>query len=74
LSAFLRRAYDPFEMRLLLFLLVTGALATLPFVVLRQRWAVDLWRRARLIAVIYALVILVSAIVALILRWDDIYG
>ncbi|HEY4684794.1 MAG TPA: hypothetical protein VII57_01985 [Dehalococcoidia bacterium] len=61
-------------MRALLFLLLAGALATLPFLFLRQPWAVRLWRRARLVAIIYAVVILVSAIVALVLRWDDIYG
>src|SRR3970040_798166 len=66
--------YDPRTMRALLFLLLAGALAPRPFPLLRQPWAVRLWRRARLVAIIYAVVILVSAIVALVLRWDDIYG
>jgi capsular polysaccharide biosynthesis protein len=33
-----------------------------------------LWHRAKLIAAIYALVILISAIVSLVVRWEDIYG
>lgn len=61
-------------MRILIFIMVMSAIATLPFVALRQPWALRLWQRARLIAVIYAIVILVSAIVALITRWDAIYG
>jgi hypothetical protein len=61
-------------MRLLLMLLILGGLALLPFVMLRQPWAVRYWRRIRLLFVIYAIVILVSAIVALVFRWDAIYG
>jgi hypothetical protein len=61
-------------MRLLLLLLIAGAIVTLPFAFLRQPWAIRLWRRIRLFFVIYAVVIVVSAIVALIFRWDQIYG
>ena len=61
-------------MRVLLFFLLAGGLSLLPFVMLKQPWAVRLWRRLRLFFVVYAVVILVSAIVALIFRWDAIYG
>ena len=61
-------------MRIILLLLVAGGLVTLPFAFLHQPWAVGLWRRIRLLFVIYAVVILVSAIVALVFRWDAIYG
>ncbi len=74
LPAFPPSTYDRCTVRALVLLLLAGGLATLPFLFLRQPWAVRLWRRARLLAVIYAIVILVSAIVALILRWDAIYG
>ena len=62
------------EVKLLLFLLLAGALAVAPFAFLRRPWAVRIWRRLRLILVIYVLVIVTSAIVSLVLRWDDIYG
>jgi hypothetical protein len=61
-------------MKLLLLIMVVSILATLPFVLLRRRWAIVLWRRAKLVAVIYALIILTSAIVRLVFGWDDIYG
>lgn len=61
-------------MRLLLFLLIISAVVTLPFVKLQHRWALAFWKKARLLAIIYAVVILVSAVVALIFRWDAIYG
>ena len=51
-----------------------GAVLTLPFALVRRPWAMKLWRRIRLLFVIYALVILVSAIVTLVFRWDQIYG
>jgi hypothetical protein len=60
--------------RLLLFLLIAGAIATLPFAFLRQHWAVKLSRRIRLLFVVYTVVIIVSALVALVFRWDDFYG
>ena len=60
-------------MRFLLFLaLVTAAVA--PFVSLRRPWAVNLWRRVRLLAIIYAVIILVAAIVRLAFNWSAIYG
>jgi hypothetical protein len=57
----------------LLFLFAAG-LALMPFVVMRQRWAMSFWQKLQLVFVVYAVVILVSAIVALVFRWDDIYG
>ena len=61
-------------MKILLLIMVLSVLAVFPFVVLRRRWAVVLWRRAKLVAVIYAAIIRVSAIVRLVFDWDDIYG
>jgi hypothetical protein len=60
--------------KFLLLIMLLSIVATLPFVWLRRPWAITLWRRAKLVVAIYALVILVSAIVSLIFRWDDIYG
>jgi hypothetical protein len=61
-------------MKLLLLLLILSVIVTLPFVWLKRPWALRLWRQARLIAVIYALIILISAIVRLVFNWDAIYG
>ncbi len=61
-------------MKLLFFILVASVLATLPFLILRKPWAIAIWRRARLIAVIYAIVVLAAGIVRLIFGWEDIYG
>jgi len=62
------------RVRFLVLALVAFVLAVLPFVALRQPWAVRLWGRAKLLVVLYALIVLVAAIVALAFRWDDIYG
>jgi hypothetical protein len=61
-------------MRLLFLLLIVATAVTLPFALLKRPWAVRIWSRVRLVFIIYALVILVSAIVALVFRWDAIYG
>ena len=61
-------------MRILLLLMLASGLAIAPFVMLRQPWAMTIWRRIRLVIVIYAIVILVSALVTLVFRWDQIYG
>jgi hypothetical protein len=61
-------------MKILLLIMVLSVLAVFPFVVLRRSWAIALWRRAKLVAVIYTLIILTSAIVRLVFGWDDIYG
>jgi hypothetical protein len=60
--------------KLLLLLLVAGGALLLPFMFQRRPWALRLWRRLRLIIVVYVLVILVAAVVRLVLNWDDIYG
>jgi hypothetical protein len=60
--------------RLLLILLLIGAAISLPFAFLRRPWAVKLWRRIRLLFVVYTIVIIVSALVALVFRWDAFYG
>jgi hypothetical protein len=60
--------------KFLLLVMLLSIIATLPFVWLRRPWALMLWHRAKLIAAIYALVILISAIVSLVVRWEDIYG
>jgi hypothetical protein len=57
---------------LFLILLVSG-LALLPFVALRRPWAIRLWQRFKVVLVIYAVVVAVSAIVGLIFNWDEIY-
>lgn len=61
-------------MRALTYLIVVISLASLPFLFVRAPWAVAYWRRLRLIAFVYALAVLIAAIVVLILRWEDIYG
>ena len=61
-------------MRTLLLLLILGSVLTLPFVLIKRPWAVRMWGRIRLLFVIYMLVILVSAAVTLIFRWEQIYG
>ena len=61
-------------MRVALIVLMVAGLTLLPFVWLQRPWALRLWRKVRLLFVIYAVVILVAAIVGLIFRWDQIYG
>ena len=61
-------------MRLLLYFLLLSALVLAPFIVTRRPWALRLWQRLRLFLIIYVVVIVVSAITALVLRWDDFYG
>jgi hypothetical protein len=60
--------------RALLLLLILGGVLTLPFALIKRPWAVRMWQRIRVGFAIYMLVILVSAIVALVSRWDQIYG
>jgi hypothetical protein len=54
--------------------MVLSVLALLPFVWMRRPWAVAIWRRAKLIAVLYAVIILVAGIVRLVFNFEDIYG
>jgi hypothetical protein len=61
-------------MKVLFLLLILGGAAVLPFSLIKAPWAVKLWRRIRLIVVIYVLVIVFSAVLRLIFNWDDIYG
>lgn len=61
-------------MKALLFLLVVGWLALMPFVVIRRPWALRLLKRVRTGFVIYILVMVLAAAIVLITRWDQIYG
>ncbi len=61
-------------MKVLLILLVVAGLALWPFVALRQRWALRLWVRFKLVFIVYALVIFLAALISLVFRWDQIYG
>jgi hypothetical protein len=61
-------------MGLIILIMILSVIAILPFVWLRKPWAVAIWRNAKMVAVLYALIILVSGIVRLVFNWDDIYG
>jgi hypothetical protein len=61
-------------MKALIVLMILSIVILLPFVWLRRPWAVAIWHRAKLIAILYAVIILVSGIVRLVFNWDDIYG
>ena len=61
-------------MKTLLLIGVAGALIIVPFYKMRVRWAVHLWRRIKLIAVIYCVVVFVAAIARLVFNFDAIYG
>jgi hypothetical protein len=60
--------------KVLLALGVIGALIIVPFYKMRARWAVDLWRRIKLIVIIYCVVVFCAAIARLIFNFDAIYG
>jgi hypothetical protein len=61
-------------MGLIILVMVLSLVALLPFVWLRRPWALAIWGRAKLIAVLYAMIIVVAGIVRLVIGWDDIYG
>jgi len=61
-------------LKVFLLLLVLGAMALWPFVMLRRPWAVRLWERFKLVILVYVLVIALAAAIALIFRWDEFYG
>lgn len=61
-------------MRILIWALLLTLLIIVPFSIFKAPWAMRWWQRLRLVVVIYVIAIIVSAIVALVLRWDDIYG
>ena len=58
----------------LIVLMILSMVALVPFVWMRKPWAVAIWRRAKLIAFLYALLILLSGIARLVFNWNDIYG
>ena len=62
------------RVKILLLLMVLSLISLVPFVILRRPWAVRLWRRLKLIIVVYAIIIAMAGIVRLVLNWDDIYG
>lgn len=61
-------------MKLLLLIGLIGALIIVPFYKLRVRWAVELWKRIKLIAIVYCVVVFVAAVVRLVFNFDAIYG
>jgi hypothetical protein len=61
-------------MGLIILIMILSVIAILPFVWLRKPWAVAIWRNAKMVAVLYALIILLSGIVRLVFNWDDISG
>ena len=69
----MRTAYHR-RVKILLILGLVGIVGLLPFVFLRQPWALRIWSQFKLIVVVYVLVIFLAAIVRLIFNWDDIYG
>jgi energy-converting hydrogenase Eha subunit H len=60
--------------KLVLLLGLIGALIIVPFYKMRARWAVDLWRRMRLVVLLYCVVVFVAAVVRLVFNFDAIYG
>jgi len=60
--------------KVLLILGVVVAVVLVPLYRLRVRWVVDLWRRTKLIAIIYCVVVFVAAVSRLIFNFDAIYG
>ena len=61
-------------MKILLLLMVVSLLALIPFVILRKPWALTIWRRLKIIIVVYAIIIATVGILRLIITWEDIYG
>jgi len=60
--------------KILLLLMVLSLIALIPFVVLRKPWAITVWRRLKMIILVYAIVIATAGILRLIISWEDIYG
>jgi energy-converting hydrogenase Eha subunit H len=60
--------------KLLIAIGVIGALIIVPFYKLRVRWAVELWSRIKLIAIVYCIVVFAAAVARLIFNFDAIYG
>ena len=61
-------------MKALLLLTVAAGIILVPLYRMRVRWVVDLWRRVKLIAIIYCVVVFVAAVSRLIFNFDAIYG
>ena len=61
-------------MKALLILGVAVAVILVPLYRLRVRWVVDLWRRTKLIVVLYCVIVFVAAVLRLIFNFDAIYG
>ncbi len=61
-------------MKLLIIAAVLGFILLGPFVALKQQWAVELWRRIRMLFYVYVLAIVISALLLLINHWHDLYG
>ena len=61
-------------MKALLILGVVAAVILVPLYRLRVRWVVDLWRRTKLIVVLYCVIVFVAAVLRLIFNFDAIYG
>ena len=45
-----------------------------PIAALRQPWAVALWRKLKVLLVVYIFVLVLVAITRLAFNWNDIYG
>jgi len=58
----------------LLILGVVVAVILVPLYRLHVRWVVDLWRRTKLIVVLYCVIVFVAAVLRLIFNFDAIYG
>jgi hypothetical protein len=61
-------------MRILLLLLIAGALVLMPFLALKKPWAVRVWRQLKLLVVAYVIAVFAIAVYWLITRWDEFYG
>jgi hypothetical protein len=61
-------------MRILLILLIAGAVVLMPFLALKKPWAVRAWRQLKLLVIAYVIAIAAIAVYWLITRWDEFYG
>jgi hypothetical protein len=58
----------------LLILGIVLGVVLVPLYRMRVRWVVDLWRRTKLIVVLYCVIVFVAAVLRLIFNFDAIYG
>ena len=61
-------------MKILIWATIIAALILFPFYKMRARWAIVLWQRIRLVAIVYVVVIFIAAVSRLIFNFDAIYG